>query len=196
MNRVFFCFWFIQNELDFPTVQFHRASCLILRNKSTQNSQAGCWPEEVEVPRGESLGVRCHKNTTSSVGSCGASGAFLSSPQSCPLLLPVSLTQPVCLPLSCLSPCTPTTQSCACPAPSPLHWEPLCQLWEKKHSLCKENLHFTWECSLHWSRDVWIQSNAPFCLKLIVTIFSLLKIVVSEASSKDPTKENPQKVPC
>lgn len=103
MNRVFFCFWFIQNELDFPTVQFHRASCLILRNKSTQNSQAGCWPEEVEVPRGESLGVRCHKNTTSSVGSCGASGAFLSSPQSCPLLLPVSLTQPVCLPASLLS---------------------------------------------------------------------------------------------
>ncbi len=131
MNRVFFCFWFIQNELDFPTVQFHRASCLILRNEGTQNSQAGCWPEEVEVPRGESLGVRCHKNTTGSVGSCGASGAFLSSPQSCPLLLPVSLTQPVCLPLSCLSPCTPTTQSCACPALSPLHWEPLCQLWEK-----------------------------------------------------------------
>lgn len=134
--------------------------------------RAGCLTRGAGGPGGGGLGVCCHKNTTGSVGSCGASGAFLSSPQSCPLLLPVSLIQPVCLPLSCLSPCTPTTQSCACPAPTPLHWKPLCQLWEKKHSLCKENLHFTRECSLHWSRDMRIQSNAPSRLELIVTIFS------------------------
>lgn len=74
MNRVYFASGSF--KMNWTSRPFHRASCLILRNEGTQNSQAGCWPEEVEVPRGESLGVRCPKNTTGSVGSCGASGAF------------------------------------------------------------------------------------------------------------------------
>lgn len=140
---------------------------------------------------GGGLGVRCHKNTTGLVGSCGASRAFLSSPQSCPLLLPVSLIQPVCLSPVCL-PALP--QHKAVLVQRRAHCtESLCVSALREKTLFM-HLHFTWECSLHWSSDVWIQSNAPFCLKLIVTIFSLLKIVVSEASSKSPTKETPQKV--
>lgn len=71
------------------------------------------------MERGESLGVRWHKNTTGSVDGRGTIRAFLSSPQSCPLLLSLWFNPSVCL--SCLSLCSRLTQSCACPALSTLY---------------------------------------------------------------------------
>lgn len=56
---------------------------------------------------------------------------------------------------------SPNTKLCLSSAEPTALKASVSALREKKLSLCKENLHFTRECSLHWSRNVWIQSNAP-----------------------------------
>lgn len=126
------------------------------------------------MEEGGSLGVRWHKNTTGSVDSRGRSGAFLSSPQSCPLLLCLSLIQPVCLPLLSLS-----------LSVSPSHKAALV----RRRAHCTETLFMRRKPPLHTGRLFALILRSADTMMPCVTsgsdshnIFGLLKIVVAELS--------------